>query len=78
MTRVPDPATKGGRAKLARQARAHGFFHDRDNFEIGVKCPLCREKVSGPEPCGRQTYIQVLDALMNDHLLRYCPKGPQR
>ncbi|QFY09571.1 hypothetical protein GBF35_25575 [Nonomuraea phyllanthi] len=78
MTRPPNPATKTGRIRIAQQARRHGFSHFREEFEVGVKCPLCNETVRGAEPRGRQTYIQVLDALMYDHLLRYCPKGPQQ
>ncbi|GAA1768647.1 hypothetical protein [Nonomuraea bangladeshensis] len=76
--RPPDPATKTGRAQIARQARRHGYSHNREEFEIGVTCPLCQEKVRGPENRYGQTVIQALDELMNDHLLRYCPKGPQQ
>ncbi|TDD30186.1 hypothetical protein E1286_46085 [Nonomuraea terrae] len=80
MTRntAPSPNTKTGRAAIARQARRHGYFHDRDNFTIAVACPLGRERASGAQPGHGQSVIQALDALMDDHLLHDCSKGPQQ
>ncbi|MEV0149764.1 MULTISPECIES: hypothetical protein [unclassified Nonomuraea] len=78
MTRNPNPATKTGRAQLARQARRHGYFHDRENFTIGVTCPLCEERVRGDQPGYGESVTKALDALMDTHLLRDCLKGPQQ
>ncbi|MGI5281739.1 hypothetical protein ACQEVF_59360 [Nonomuraea polychroma] len=73
-----NPATKTGRAQIARKAREHGYFHDRDNFTIAVTCPLCREKVSGAEPRYGESVTKALDALMDAHLLHDCEHGPQQ
>ncbi|MFG1709147.1 hypothetical protein ACFLIM_38745 [Nonomuraea sp. M3C6] len=74
----PNPNTKTGRAQIARQARQHGYFHDWKNFTIAVTCPLCREQASGHQPGYGESVINALDALMDDHLLYDCPKGPQQ
>ncbi|MEV0617654.1 hypothetical protein AB0I81_30335 [Nonomuraea sp. NPDC050404] len=76
--RPPNPATKTGRARIARQARRHGYFHDRENFTISVNCPLCRERVSGGQPGYGESVVKALDALMDTHLMHDCPKGPQQ
>lgn len=74
----PNPSTKTGRAQIARQARRNGYFHNRENHTISIPCPLCQEKPSGPEPRYGESVIKTLDALMDNHLFRYCPKGPQQ
>lgn len=78
MTRPPDPATKTGRARIARMARRHGYFHNHEEFTVAVKCPLCSERVSGHQPAPGESVTKALDALMATHLQYDCPKGPQQ
>lgn len=73
----PEARTKTGRARIAKRARQHGYFHDRDKFQIAVKCPLCREKVETAQPPYGESIIRALDAAMEDHLRRDCEHGPQ-
>ncbi|PRX66188.1 hypothetical protein B0I32_106324 [Nonomuraea fuscirosea] len=72
MSSSPNPATKTGRAAIARKARSHGYFHDTNNHTIGVNCPMCRERVEGSEPGHGEIVTSTLDALMDTHLLYDC------
>ncbi|MEU8195329.1 hypothetical protein AB0C10_16260 [Microbispora amethystogenes] len=74
----PETRTKTSRARVARRARQHGYFHDRDSSQIAVNCPLCREKVETAQPRGGESIIRALDAAMEDHLRRDCEHGPQQ
>lgn len=58
--------------ELARQARRHGYFR-RDDREGYVRCPLCREDVTGYRDYDRRTWklqsmTAALDAGMVAHL----------
>ncbi len=74
----PETRTKTGRARIAKRARQHGYFHDRENFKVGVRCPLCTERIWTRQPSPSQTAIQVLDAAMELHLRSDCQHGPQQ
>lgn len=58
--------------RVARQARAHGFFKTRD--KLWVRCPQCEERIESgrPSPLGDKTDINVLDEVMIDHLMIEC------
>lgn len=74
----PETRTKTGRARLARQARKGGYFHDQKKFEISVKCPLCDDKVVAVEPRRDESTTKALDSAMDTHLLFDCQYGPQQ
>ncbi|GAA4946597.1 hypothetical protein HD597_006832 [Nonomuraea thailandensis] len=76
-----DPATKGGRRQLARNARGYGYYDIPASPGQGrhyqVVCLLCRERVSAAWESDK-TRIALLDGAMDDHLLHDCEHGPQQ
>ncbi|MEV0379726.1 hypothetical protein [Nonomuraea sp. NPDC050643] len=76
-----NPATKTGRRQLARRARQFGYFDIPASpgqwRRYQVNCPLCTEQVSAAWESGT-THTALLDAAMDEHLLRDCEHGHQQ
>lgn len=76
-----NPATKTGRAQLARKARQHGYYDVPSKpgqwRQLQVNCPLCRQLVSAAWESGKSVNA-LLGAAMDDHLLHDCEHGPQQ
>jgi hypothetical protein len=68
------------RRKIARKARAHGYFRNATTQETWVRCPECGKNVVCTDyrygtikgQFQRLTIIQQLDAGMLVHLDGYC------
>ncbi|MFI7706533.1 hypothetical protein [Nonomuraea sp. NPDC049480] len=77
----PNPSTQAGRRQIARNARSYGYWDIPASpgrcRQLQVDCPLCRERVSAAWESGK-TRTALLDAAMEDHLLRDCEHGPQQ
>lgn len=62
--------TKRDRIKLAKSARAHGYFR-RSDSRAAVRCPLCHEEVETEHLPWKKPF-KALDDAVSSHLEYDC------